>query len=349
MKLSARLLSSFPALVTRGKSPATVETLSRSDLPSSSTVKAQPGECDLLVQVQYSTLNYKDALVVAGKYPGLKPPMVGGIDLVGSVLEAGAGSGHKVGDMVLCNGWGVGTDHFGGYAGEARLQSRWAIPLPAQLSSRQAAQIGTAGYTAMLCVQALQTAGVTPDSGKVLVSGTPGGVGSVATLLLSQLGYHVVAVTGPTKSQEDTDYLKSLGAAELLDRDSLQGEPKPLARETYAGCVDSAGGKVLANVLPLISHSGAVACCGLAAGMALNTTVAPFILRGVTLAGVDSVFMPLERRLAAYDKFSPILASGKLELLAGDSKTVGLGGVLDLAEKMLQGNLSGRYVVDVNA
>jgi len=349
MKLSSRLLSSFPALVTRGKTPATVETLTRSDLPSSSTVKSQPGECDLLVKVQFSTLNYKDALVVTGKYPGMKPPMVGGIDLVGTVLEAGPGSVHRAGDTVLCNGWGTGTDHFGGYAGEARLQSHWAIPLPSELSPRQAAQIGTAGYTAMLCVQALERAGVTPDSGKVLVSGTPGGVGSVATALLAQLGYHVVAVTGPHNSQADSDFLKSLGAAELLDRESLQGDPKPLARESYAGAVDSAGGKVLANVLPLISHSGAVACCGLAAGMALSTTVAPFILRGVTLAGVDSVFMPLERRLAAYNKFAPILAGGKLELVAGENKTVGLAGVLDIANMMLQGNLSGRYVVDVNA
>merc|ERR1719347_823360 len=349
MKLSSRLLSSFPALVTRGKAPATVETLSRSDLPSSSTVKTQPGDCDLLVKVQYSTLNYKDALVVSGKYPGLKPPMVGGIDLVGTVLEAGPGSVHKAGDQVLCNGWGVGTDHWGGYAGEARLQSAWALPLPSGLTSRQAAQVGTAGYTAMLCVQALEKAGVVPDSGKVLVSGTPGGVGSVATLLLSQLGYHVVAVTGPDNSQADSDFLKSLGAAELLDRSSLQGEPRPLGKELYSGAVDSAGGKVLANVLPLIKHSGAVACCGLAAGMDLSTTVAPFILRGVTLAGVDSVFMPRDIRLQAYNKFAPILAGGKLELLAGDNKTVGLNGVLDLANLMLKGNLSGRYVVDVNA
>ena len=281
------------------------------------------------------------------RYPGLKPPMVGGIDLVGTVLEAGPGSGHKVGDQVLCNGWGVGTDHWGGYAGEARLQSRWAIPLPSGLTSRQAAQIGTAGYTAMLCVQALETAGLRPDSGKVLVSGTPGGVGSVATLLLAELGYHVVAVTGPNNNKEDTDYLKSLGATELLDRETLQGDPKPLAKESYAGCVDSAGGKVLANVLPLISHSGAVACCGLAAGMALNTTVAPFILRGVTLAGVDSVFMPLERRLAAYNKFSPILADGKLDLLAGDNKTVGLSGTLELANKMLQ--VSTQYSLPLGA
>ena len=167
-----------------------------------------------------------------------------------------------------------------------------------------------------------------------MVSGTPGGVGSVATLLLAQLGYHVVAVTGPENS--GGEFLRSLGAAELLDRESLQGEPKPLGREMYAGCVDSAGGKVLANILPLIQHSGAVACCGLAAGMPLNTTVAPFILRGVTLAGVDSVFMPVERRLAAYTKFGPILGSGKLELLAGEDKTVGLAGVLELADKMLQ-------------
>jgi len=346
MKLSPRLCSSFPALITRGKTPATVETLSRTDLPSSSTVKSQPGDCDLLVKVDYSTLNYKDALVVTGKYPGLKPPMIGGIDLVGTVLEAGSDSPHKAGDSVLCNGWGVGTDHYGGYAGEARLRSAWAIPLPAGLTGSQAAQIGTAGYTAMLCVDAIQRSGVTPESGPVLVSGTPGGVGSVATVLLAHLGYHVVAVTGPDGSH--ADYLKTLGAAELLDRDKLQGDPKPLGKELYGGCVDSAGGNVLANILPLIKHSGAVAACGLAAGMPLNTTVAPFILRGVTLAGVDSVFMPVERRLAVYNKFGSILGSGKLDLLAGDGKTVGLGGVLELAKEMLKGNITGRYVVDVN-
>jgi len=346
MRLSPRLLSSFPALVTRGKAPATVETLSRSDLPASSTVKSQPGECDLLVKVDYSTLNYKDALVVTGKYPGLKPPMIGGIDLVGTVLEAGPNSPHKVGSSVVCNGWGVGTDHFGGYAGEAKIQSSWAIPLPSELKNVQAAQIGTAGYTAMLCVDALVRSGVTPDSGPVLVSGTPGGVGSVATLLLSTLGYQVVAVTGPDDSTND--FLKTLGASELLEREKLQGEPKPLARETYAGCVDSAGGHVLANILPLIKHSGTVACCGLAAGMPLNTTVAPFILRGVTLAGVDSVFMPTQRRLDVYTKYGPILGSGKLDLLAGNDKTVGLGDVLDLSSQMLKGNITGRYVVDVN-
>jgi len=347
MRLSAKLMNSFPALITRGKTPATIETLTRTDLPSTSTVKSQPGECDLLVKVDYSTLNYKDALVVLGKYPGLKPPMVGGIDLVGTVLEAGEGSSHAPGSKVLCNGWGIGTDHWGGYAGEARLKSSWAIPLPSSLNPRQAAQIGTAGYTAMLCVQAIREAGVTPEKGKVLVSGTPGGVGSVATLLLSQLGYHVVTVLGPGGTGEE--YLRSLGAVEVLDRELLQGEPKPLGKESYAGCVDSAGGGVLANILPLVRHGGAVACCGLAAGMALNTTVAPFILRGVSLLGVDSVFMPVERRKAAYNEFGDILAGKEMELVAGEANTVRLGCVPEISKKMLKGSLKGRYVVDVNA
>merc|ERR1712227_609009 len=205
-------------------------------------------------------------------------------------------------------------------------RSEWVVPVPAGLSGFEAAQIGTAGYTAMLCVDSVQRCGVSPSSGPVLVSGTPGGVGSVATVLLSQLGYHVVAVSGP--GGEHADYLKSLGAAELLDRDTLQGDPKPLGKEMFAGCVDSAGGQVLANILPLIKHSGAVAACG--------------------LAGVDSVFMPVQRRLDVYNKFGPLLGGGKLDMLAGSDKLTGLGGVLDLAKEMLRGNIQGRYVVDVN-
>jgi len=336
--------STFKALVTRGKTPASVESLTRADLPLVSTYKGAPGSCDMLVQVEYSTLNYKDALVVTGKYPGLKPPMVGGIDLVGKVLETGS-STLDVGDTVVINGWGIGTDHYGGYAGEARLRSDWAIKLPQGMTGKDAAKIGTAGYTAMLCAQAMEHSGVTPASGPVLVTGATGGVGSVSILLLSQLGYHVVAVSG--KAEAEADYLKSLGAAEVLDRAKFEGEPKPLGRETYAGCIDSCGGKVLANILPLMKHSGVVAACGLAAGMPLGTTVAPFILRGVTLAGVESALIPLERRITAYSRFGPLLTTDKLNLVSGEERTVGLEDLPKLGGQMLSGDIRGRYVVDL--
>jgi len=348
MKISPRLCSSFQALVTRGKkTPATVETLTRADLPLESTSKAAPGTCDMLVQVEYSTLNYKDALVATGTYPGLKPPMVGGIDLVGKVVETGSTS-LAVGDSVVVNGWGIGTDHYGGYAGEARVRSDWALKLPEGMASKDAAKIGTAGYTAMLCVAAMEHSGVSPASGPVLVTGATGGVGGVATLLLSQLGYHVVALSGPETEGDLTDYLKSLGAAEIVDRALFNGDPKPLGKETYGGAIDSCGAAVLANVLPLIKHSGAVAACGLAAGMGLPTTVAPFILRGVTLAGVDSVFLPMHKRVAAYTKFGPLLTADKLALVSGEEKTVGLAEIPDLGAKMLKGNIRGRYVVDLS-
>jgi len=346
MKLSPRLCNSFQALVTRGKkTPATVETLTRADLPLESTSKAAPGTCDMLVQVEYSTLNYKDALVATGTYPGLKPPMVGGIDLVGKVVETGSDT-LAVGDTVVVNGWGIGTDHYGGYAGEARVRSDWALKLPEGLTGKDAAKIGTAGYTAMLCVQAMEHSGVTPASGPVLVTGATGGVGGVATLLLSQLGYHVVALSGPEGDEDD--YLKSLGAAEIVDRALFNGEARPLGKETYGGAIDSCGGNVLTNVLPLVKHSGCVAACGLAAGMPLNTTVAPFILRGVTLAGVDSVFLPMQKRIQAYTKFAPLLTADKLALVSGEERTVGLAEIPELGAKMLKGNIRGRYVVDLS-
>jgi len=345
MRVSKSLCQQFQALVTRGKSPATLETLTRADLPASSTVRAQPGECDTLVQVEYSTLNYKDALVVTGKYPGLKPPMVGGIDLVGKVLETKSDS-LKVGDSIVVNGWGIGTDHFGGYAGEAKIKSSWAIPLPSSLTAQCAAKIGTAGYTAMLCVQAIEANGIKPEDGTVLVTGATGGVGSVSILLLSQLGYKVAALTGKAESQ--APYLKSLGATEVLERSEFEADPKPLGKERFAGCVDSCGGKILANVLSMTKGYGAVAACGLAGGMPLNTTVAPFILRGVTLAGIESVFLPTDKRLAAYQRFAPLLTSEKLGLVCGEDQSVGLGQLPELGALMLKGKVKGRYIVDVS-
>jgi len=349
MRLSPRVCSSFQALVTRGKAPGTVETLTRAELPATSTCRAAPGTCDMLVQVEYSSLNYKDALVATGKYPGLKPPMVGGIDLVGKVMETGSSS-HAVGDTVVVNGWGIGTDHYGGYAGEARVRSDWAIKLPGGMSSKEAAKIGTAGYTAMLCAQAMEHSGVTPASGKVLVTGATGGVGGVAIILLSQLGYHVVALSAKPGAEAESDhaYLKSLGAAEVLDRTQFEGEPRPLGKEIYGGAIDSCGGKVLANILPQIKYGGVVSACGLAAGMPFNTTVAPFILRGVTLAGIDSVFQPLEKRLSAYGRFGPLLTTDKLALVSEEERIAGLAQIPELGEQMLKGNIRGRYLVDPN-
>jgi len=346
MRLSARLLSSFPALVTRGKkAPATVETLTTADLPQTSTVKASPGECDLLLDVKFSTLNYKDALTATGTYPGLRPPMVGGIDVVGVVRETGSDR-FREGDEVVVNGWGVGTDHFGGFAGAARVRSDWAVKLPAGLTMVNAAKIGTAGYTAMLCVHGLVERGVAPSSGPVLVTGAPGGVGSVAILLLKSLGYEVHALGG--KDAPHTDYITALGASQVLDRAEMEGAGRPLGKEKWAGGVDSCGDKILANLLSMVKYRGAVSACGLAAGMSLPTTVAPFILRGVTLVGIDSVFLPTPLRLEAYNKYAPLLTEEGLNLVCGGDNVVGLGQVVDLSNKMLAGAIRGRYVVDLS-
>ena len=316
MRLSRSLFSSFPALVTRGTGQVGVETLTVSDLPGECLYKHTRGRCDMLVKVDFSTLNYKDALVVSGRYPGLNTPMVGGCDIVGRVVEDRSGR-LKEGEEIVINGWGVGTDHYGGYAGLASLRSCWAMELPGEMTGRQAASIGTAGYTAMLCLQVMEQLGLQPSKGPVLVTGATGGVGSTAVLLLSQLGYQVTAVTG--KADTEGDYLRSLGAEEVRDRRELEGEPRPLGKETYAGCVDSCGGRVLANVLPLIKYGGVVSACGLASGMSLTSTVAPFILRGVTLAGVESALLPLHRRRLVYSRFGPLLTQDKLSLLSGDT------------------------------
>ena len=317
MRVSRTFLSSFPALVTRGKAGQVgVERLSESDLPRECGYKQTRGSCDLLVKVEFSTLNYKDALVVSGRYPGLQTPMVGGCDIAGRVVEDRSGR-LKEGESVLFNGWGVGTDHYGGFAGLASLRSCWALQLPGEMTTRQAATIGTAGYTAMLCIQAMEDIGLQPGRGPVLVTGATGGVGSVAVLLLAELGYQVTAVSG--KAETEAAYLRALGASDVLDRRDFEGEPRPLGRETYSGCVDSCGGRVLASVLPLIQYGGIVSACGLASGMSLTSTVAPFILRGVTLAGVESALLPLQRRIQVYTRFGPLLTEARLSLLSGQS------------------------------
>lgn len=298
---------------------------------------------DVTVDVAYSTLNYKDALAICNK-PGVvrQWPMIPGIDLAGTVLESSSDK-FAVGDKVLLNGYGVGEVHTGGLAQQARVKSEWLVPLPSGISFKQAMAIGTAGYTAMLSVLALEQQGVTPSSGDILVTGAAGGVGSVATSLLSKLGYNVIAVSGRA---EQTDYLKTLGAAEVLPRSDFESTSKPLAKERYAGVIDVAGSNVLANALAQTQYGGVVTACGLAAGMDLPTSVAPFILRGVKLIGIDSVMAPMQNRLTAWQRLTQDL---DLTMLDSMTQTVGLSQVEQLAPELLKGQVRGRTVVDVNA
>ncbi|WP_138469224.1 MDR family oxidoreductase [Poseidonocella sp. HB161398] len=298
-------------------------------------------EGDVLVEVAYSTLNYKDALAITGRAPVVRSfPMVPGIDFSGIVAES-AHPGWKPGDRVVLNGWGVGETHWGGLAGKARVKGDWLVPLPAGISLRQAMAIGTAGYTAMLCVMALERHGVAPGSGEVAVTGAAGGVGSVATALLAGRGYQVAAVTG---REAEAEFLKGLGASSIVAREELSGKPRALARERWAGAVDVAGSTVLANLLSMIRYGGTVAACGLAAGMDLPATVAPFILRGVTLAGVDSVMCPIETRRKAWDLLAAELDLEKLEALSVD---LPFAEVIATAPKFLDGQIRGRVVVPV--
>lgn len=295
---------------------------------------------DVTVRVQYSTLNYKDALALTGKGPVVRRfPMVPGIDFVGTVEQSDC-QDFRAGDMVILNGWGVGEVHWGGLAEKARVKGDWLIPLPASFTPLQAMSIGTAGYTAMLCVMALERHGVTPDKGDVLVTGAGGGVGSVAVALLSKLGYRVVAVTGKT---EESDYLKQLGASEILLRDQFSKPGRPLGAERWAGAVDVVGSHVLANVCASMRYGGVVTACGLAGGMDFPATVAPFILRGVTLAGVDSVMCPRALRLEAWHRLARDLDVAKLGLIA--QQTIGLSEVAQYASALMEGKVRGRLLV----
>jgi acrylyl-CoA reductase (NADPH) len=295
---------------------------------------------DVTVRVDYSTLNYKDALAITGKAPVVRQfPMVPGIDFAGAVTES-ASAALRPGDMMLLNGWGVGEHHWGGLAQLARVKSEWLIPLPAAFTARQSMAIGTAGYTAMLCVIALERHGVSPASGEILVTGAAGGVGSVAIAVLAKLGYRVVAVTG---RPAEVDFLKRLGAAEVLDRAQFAGSGKPLAKERWAGAVDVVGSHTLVNVCASMRYRGVVAACGLAGGMDFPATVAPFILRGVTLVGVDSVTCPRADRLEAWRRLSEDLDIGKLDLL---TEEIGLSQAIDHAAALLEGRIRGRVVVD---
>jgi acrylyl-CoA reductase (NADPH) len=294
------------------------------------------------VQVQYSTLNYKDGLAITGKGPVVRSfPMVPGIDFAGEVLESTSPE-FKVGDAVLLNGWGVGEGHWGGLAQQARVKADWLIPLPKGFTAKQALAIGTAGYTAMLCVMALQKHGVKPADGEVLVTGAAGGVGSFAIAMLSKLGFTVVASSG---RPQEAEYLRSLGATEVIDRSSLSEPGKPLARERWAAVVDSVGSHTLVNACAATKSEGAVAACGLAQGMDFPGTVAPFILRGVTLYGINSVTMPKAKRIAAYEQLSALV---DLKTLDAISHEVSLGEAIEYADALMKGNVRGRVIVDVN-
>jgi acrylyl-CoA reductase (NADPH) len=305
--------------------------------------ESQLPEGNVTVRVGYSTLNYKDGLAITGKSPVVRKfPMVPGIDLAG-VVESSDHPDWKPGDDVVLNGWGVGEAHWGGLAQKARLRGEWLVPLPAAFTSKQAMAIGTAGYTAMLCVLALERHGVTPDQGEILVTGASGGVGSVAIALLARRGFTVVASTGRL---DETDYLKSLGASSVIDRNELSQPGKPLARERWAGVVDSVGSHTLANACASTKYRGTVAACGLAQGMDFPSSVAPFILRGVTLAGIDSVMCPKVDRLEAWKRLAADLDPAKLDAITTGIK---LSQAIEQAPNILAGKVRGRLVVDVNA
>jgi len=302
-----------------------------------------PADGDVTVRVDYSTINYKDGLAITGKSPVVRKwPMVPGIDGAGEVI-ASSHPDWKAGDAFILNGWGVGEAHMGCLAQRAKLKGDWLIPLPSGMTARAAMAIGTAGYTAMLCATALQEQGVAKDSGDILVTGASGGVGSIAIAILSGWGYRVVASTGKLG---EPDYLKSLGAADVIDRAELSAAGKPLQKERWAGAVDSVGSHTLANVLAQTRYGGAVAACGLAQGMDLPTSVAPFILRSVKLIGIDSVMAPKARRLDAWQRLARDLDAAKLDRI---TQEITLRQALDSAHDILAGKVRGRLVVNVNA
>ncbi|MQA30885.1 MAG: acryloyl-CoA reductase [Luteitalea sp.] len=298
---------------------------------------------DVTIAVDYSTINYKDGLALTGKAPIIKTfPLVPGIDLAGRV-QTSARTDLKPGDAVVVNGWGLGEHHHGGLAQRARVKGEWIVKVPSPLTTHQAMAIGTAGYTAMLAVMALQRGGVAPGQGEVLVTGASGGVGSIAIALLSAFGYRVVASTG---RPDESGYLTGLGAGSVIDRNTLSAPGRPLGTERWAGAIDSVGSHTLANVLSQTRYGGTVAACGLAQGLDLPASVAPFILRAVTLAGIDSVRVPIGIRVEAWSQLARHL---DLDKLATITSTVGLDQAFDVANRILAGQVRGRTVVDVNA
>ena len=309
------------------------------DVVSLNEQDLMPG--DVTVEVEATTVNYKDGLAITGKSPVVRHwPMVPGIDLAGTVIRCDSNA-FKPGDKVLLNGFGVGEVHWGAYAGKARLASDWLIPLPTGLSAKEAMAVGTAGYTAMLCIMALERHGITPASGPVVVTGANGGVGTVAIAVLSKLGYHVIASTGRPSEEA---FLKGLGAAEIIDRKELSEPGRPLGKERWAAGVDAVGSHTLANVLAQTKYGGAVAACGLAQGFDLPSTVMPFILRGVALLGIDSVMAPKPLRIEAWNRIARDLDRTKLASLTSE---VGFDDIIKTAEAIVDGKVRGRVVIDM--
>ncbi|MEO9789765.1 MAG: MDR family oxidoreductase [Aurantimonas coralicida] len=297
---------------------------------------------DVDVAVEATTVNYKDGLAITGRGPVVRRwPLIPGIDLAGTVLRS-THADWKEGDKVVLNGWGVGETHHGAFAGRARLNGDWLVPLPENFSAKDAMAIGTAGYTAMLSVMALEDAGLRPEAGPVVVTGASGGVGSVAVALLSKLGWTVIASTG---RPEEAGWLRDLGASEIIDRAELSEPGKPLAKERWAGGVDAVGSHTLANVLAATRYGGVVTCCGLAQGLDLPASVAPFILRGVSLLGIDSVMAPKPRRMQAWKRLAEDLDPAKLRAIATD---IDFDGIVDAAAKIIDGQIRGRVVVDMS-
>ncbi|WP_368352298.1 MULTISPECIES: MDR family oxidoreductase [Comamonadaceae] len=316
-----------------GPDRASVKQLDDSQLP----------RANVTVRVSHSTLNYKDALAITGRAPIARSfPMVPGIDLVGVVEESGSPM-YQPGDAVLLNGWGVGERHWGGLAQRARVDADWLVPLPTAFSARDAMAVGTAGYTAMLCVMALERHGVTPDRGEIVVTGAAGGVGSFAVAILARLGYQVAGVTG---RMGEAPYIMELGASTVLDRAEFTAPGRPLQKERWAGAVDVVGSHTLANVCAATRYRGVVTACGLAGGMDLPASVAPFILRGVTLAGIDSVMCPREERIAAWNRLATDLDLGKIPHIA---REIGLSEVIATAPALLDGRVRGRVIVNVDS
>jgi acrylyl-CoA reductase (NADPH) len=312
---------------------ANIRELAESSLP----------EGDVTVDIEYSTLNYKDALAITGKGSIVRAfPMVPGIDFSG-LVQSSNHRDFKLGDRVVLNGWGVGEQHWGGLGQKAKVRGDWLVHLPASITSRQAMMIGTAGYTAMLSVMALERYGITPGNGDVLVTGANGGVGSIAIMLLKKLGYRVIAATG---RPNETSHLEKLGAAEIIDRALLSQPGKPLQRERWAAAIDSVGSHTLANVCAATKADGAVAACGMAQGLDFPASVASFILRGVALLGINSVTRPKSQRIEAWGRLSTLLTESELEIMAS---TIGLNEVVATAGKLLDGQVRGRVVVDLNA
>jgi acrylyl-CoA reductase (NADPH) len=332
--MERKAVTTFRAIVIRKTESG--QTVELSDFAESDLMDG-----DVTFRVEWSTVNYKDGLAVTGKAPVVRRfPMIAGIDAAGTVL-ASSHPEWRAGDQVILNGWGCGETHLGAYAQKARVRGEWLVPLPPGLAMRDAMAIGTAGYTAMLAVMALERQGISPDRGPVVVTGAAGGVGSVAVAVLAKLGFQVTASTG---RPEEANYLRSLGATEVINRDDLTGPVKPLAKERWAAGIDSVGSTTLANLLTMIRYGGAVAACGLAGGMDLPATVAPFILRGVSLFGIDSVMCPQKLRREAWKRLDSDVDRAKLSDMTAE---IGLSGVIEAGQQIVEGRVRGRIVVKI--